>query len=155
MPLSTFISNISSIAMLLLGSFIISLKFSILYSAVLVVPSSIMYFLSSLRVSNNGKIMLSGSNTLTINVSFAYKALDLIFIRSIVAALTNQFSIYSRRLRKAEASNYFLMQLPKIVLEAIFLISALLFVVRTPNAEIPALLGVVYAFQRISYVSNT
>ena len=54
MPLSSFISNTANILFLLIGSFLVSIKFSSYYLVCLVLPSLITYIIISKTVFSNG-----------------------------------------------------------------------------------------------------
>ena len=93
--------------------------------------------------------MINYSKKLITLVNFTYKILDNIPIRNLSFTLRKDFSLLSSRLRSAESTNYFLIQLPKFLLETIFLTATLILVNQNISTNLSALLAVVYAYQRI------
>lgn len=157
-PIFNIFTCSSLIFVLLIGAFSLS-KYaaSILFGVV--ITSYILVFIFTTNIIKVNSIKLFKNNNFLISsLQDTLSLLEVIQLRNLEKSAFDKFKKFSSILRSTEAENAFLVQLPKIIVEAIFLITVIFVILHSLRNNsiqvVSSQIAVIYSLQRIIILSQ-
>ena len=157
-PVFNIFTCSSLIFVLLIGAFSLS-KYaaSILFGVV--ITSYILVFIFTTNIIKVNSIKLFKNNNFLISsLQDTLSLLEVIQLRNLEKSAFDKFKKFSSILRSTEAENAFLVQLPKIIVEAIFLITVIFVILHSLRNNsiqvVSSQIAVIYSLQRIIILSQ-